>query len=96
MEVNDQVIDKLSNLARLTFDGPAREAIRKDLEKMIDFASKLNELDTADVEPLVYMTDEPLELRKDVAGGDLGQNEALKNAPSRDSDYFKVPKVLHK
>lgn len=96
MEINDKVIDKLADLARLKFEGHDREAIKKDLERMLQFVGKLKELDTANVEPLIYMTDEPLQLRKDVPGGDLSQEQALKNAPSRDSDYFKVPKVLDK
>jgi len=96
MEINDTLIEKLSDLSRLSFDGEARSAIKSDLEKMIAFVEKLNELDTSAVEPLIYMTDEKLTLRKDAVGPELTQEEALKNAPSKDSDYFKVPKVLDK
>lgn len=96
MEINDKLIDKLGDLARLKFEGQERENIKGDLKRMIQFVDKLDELDTDGVEPLVYMTDEPLRLRKDEASGDLSQEEALKNAPSKDSDYFKVPKVLDK
>ena len=96
MEINDTLIEKLSDLSRLSFDGEARSAIKSDLEKMIAFVEKLNELDTSAVEPLIYMTDEKLTLRKDAVGLELTQEEALKNAPSKDSDYFKVPKVLDK
>ena len=96
MEINDTLIEKLSDLSRLSFDGEARSAIKSDLEKMIAFVEKLNELDTSAVEPLIYMTDEKLTLRKDAVGPELPQEEALKNAPSKDSDYFKVPKVLDK
>lgn len=96
MEINDKVIDKLSDLARLQFEGERKEEIKKDLRKMLDFVDKLNELDTDGVEPLVYMTNEPLVLRKDQVGKELSQEQALRNAPSKDSDYFKVPKVLDK
>jgi aspartyl-tRNA(Asn)/glutamyl-tRNA(Gln) amidotransferase subunit C len=96
MEINDQLIDKLSDLSRLKFEGEDKSAIKTDLKKMIDFIEKLNQLDTTDVQPLIYMTDEPLILRKDVVGPELTQEEALLNAPSKDSDYFKVPKVLDK
>jgi len=94
MEITDKTIDKLADLARLKFEGAKKETIKKDLDRMLAFVDKLNELDTEGVEPLVYMTDEPLVLRKDEVGEELSQEEALKNAPSRDSDYFKVPKVL--
>lgn len=96
MEINDKIIDKLSDLARLQFEGERKEEIKKDLRKMLDFVDKLNELDTDGVEPLVYMTNEPLVLRKDEVGEELSQEQALRNAPSKDSDYFKVPKVLDK
>ncbi|MBT3648030.1 MAG: Asp-tRNA(Asn)/Glu-tRNA(Gln) amidotransferase subunit GatC [Flavobacteriales bacterium] len=96
MEINDDIIDKLSDLARLKFEGEDRNKIKADLERMIDFIDKLNEIETDGVEPLVYMTEENLEPRKDMVKDELEQNAALKNAPSKDSDYFKVPKVLHK
>lgn len=96
MEINDALIDKLSDLARLKFEGEDKKKIKGDLERMIDFVDKLNEIDTDNVEPLIYMTEENLELRKDEVQSTLSQEEALKNAPSKDSDYFKVPKVLDK
>jgi len=96
MELNDKLIDKLSELARLKFDGAEREAIKNDLGKMLSFVDKLNALDTDGIEPLVYMTEDRLELRKDEVGKELSQDEALKNGPSHDSDYFKAPKVLDK
>lgn len=96
MEITDKTIDKLAELARLNFEGERKDAMKKDLERMLNFVDKLNELDTTGVQPLVYMTNEPLVLRKDEIGLELTQEQALKNAPSKDSDYFKVPKVLEK
>ena len=96
MELNDTLIDQLSDLARLKFEGQERENIKRDLQKMLGFVDRLNALDTEGVEPLIYMTDEPLRVRKDEVGKELSQSEALKNGPSHDSDYFKVPKVLDK
>ena len=96
MEITDKTIDKLADLARLNFEGEHKAEIKQDLERMLNFVDKLNELDTEGVEPLVYMTNEPLVLRKDEIGEELTQAQALKNAPSKDSDYFKVPKVLDK
>lgn len=96
MEINDQLIEKLSDLARLEFNGEEREAMKADMKKMIDFVEQLNGVDTTGVEPLIYMTEDTLELRKDELGPELSQADALKNAPSKDSDYFKVPKVLDK
>ena len=96
MEINDEVIDKLADLSRLKFEGEDRNEIKEDLSRMLSFVDKLNELDTEGVEPLIYMTREHLKLRPDEIENELSQKEALKNAPSKDSDYFKVPKVLDK
>lgn len=96
IEINDQLIDKLCNLARLEYDATGKEEVKKDLSRIIDFIGKLDELDTAAVEPLIFMTDEQNVLRADEANNAVTQKEALKNAPDKDSDYFKVPKVLSK
>ncbi len=96
MEITDKMIEKLTDLSRLNFDGDQRDKIKGDLEKMIAFVDTLNTINTDGVEPLIYMTKEPLELRKDTIGTELSQAEALSNATSKDSDYFKVPKVLDK
>ncbi|GAB5540100.1 MAG: Asp-tRNA(Asn)/Glu-tRNA(Gln) amidotransferase subunit GatC [Salibacteraceae bacterium] len=96
MDINDAMIDKLADLSRLKFEGEAREEIKSDLSRMLSFVDKLNEVDTEGVEPLIYMNEEPLKLRADTVNQEISQEEALKNAPSKDSDYFKVPKVLDK
>ena len=67
-----------------------------DLEKILAFVDKLNEIDTEGVEPLIYMSDEVNVLRADEISEETAQDEALKNAPQKDSDYFKVPTVLKK
>jgi aspartyl-tRNA(Asn)/glutamyl-tRNA(Gln) amidotransferase subunit C len=51
MEVNDDLVEKLAHLARLKFDDTEKEAIKNDLQKMIRFVEKLNELDTTGIEP---------------------------------------------
>lgn len=96
MEVNDELIDKLANLARLTFEPTEKADIKKDLQKMISFIEKLNELDTTGVEPLLFMTDEVNVLREDEVKGSITRQEGLKNAPIKDDQFFKVPKVIRK
>jgi aspartyl-tRNA(Asn)/glutamyl-tRNA(Gln) amidotransferase subunit C len=94
MEVNDALIDNLSNLARLKFDITEKEEIKKDLQRMITFVEKLNELDTTGIEPLLHMSDEMNVLREDIPQGSVSRKEALRNAPMTDGVYFKVPKVI--
>ena len=96
MEVNDELIDKLADLAKLEFDAKLKEGIKKDLQNMIAFVEKLNELDLKDIEPIEYISDEKNVMRKDEVVESISKADALKNAPLKDSDYFKVPKVLKK
>ena len=96
MQVDDALIDKLSRLAMIDFDEEEREEIKKDLEKMIGFVDKLKELDTTGVEPLLHMTSNINILREDVPGDMLPREEALKNAPNHDDQFFEVPKVIKK
>jgi len=96
MEVNDALIDNLSNLARLEFNAEEKEEIRKDLRRMIDFVEKLGELDTTGVEPLLHMSPEINVLREDRVEGSVTREQALANAPATDGTYFKVPKVIRK
>jgi aspartyl-tRNA(Asn)/glutamyl-tRNA(Gln) amidotransferase subunit C len=96
MEVNDTLVDKLANLARLQFDETEKVAIKKDLQRMIQFVEKLNELDTTGVAPLLHMSDRVNALREDVVKGSISREDALLNAPLKDTQFFKVPKVIKK
>lgn len=96
MEVNDALIEKLAHLARLKFNDEEKEEIKHDLQRMITFVEKLNELDLEGVEPLTHMTDEINVLREDEIKGSVSRDEALKNAPLHDGQFFKVPKVIKK
>ena len=96
MEVNDALVDKLAHLARLKFDDEERTSIKNDLQRMIQFVDKLNELDTTGVAPLLHMSDNINVLREDEVKGSISSIEGLKNAPLHDDSFFKVPKVIKK
>ena len=96
MEVNDALIDNLSNLARLEFNAAEKQSIKKDLEKMIHFVEKLGELDTTGVEPLLHMSPEINVLREDIPQCSVSRDAALSQAPITDGQYFEVPKVIRK
>lgn len=96
MEVNDELVEKLAHLARLKFDDAGKAAIKNDLQKMIQFVEKLNELDTTGIEPLLHMSDNVNVLRKDEIKESISREEGLKNAAMHDNQFFKVPKVIKK
>jgi len=96
MEVNDAMVDKLAHLSRLQFNESEKAAIKHDLQRMIAFVEKLDELNLEGVEPLLHMSEEVNVLREDVINGSVSREEALKNAPAHDDIFFKVPKVIKK
>ncbi|MBK9190788.1 MAG: Asp-tRNA(Asn)/Glu-tRNA(Gln) amidotransferase subunit GatC [Crocinitomicaceae bacterium] len=96
MKITDEIIDHLSHLSRLEFEGEERERIKADLTKIIGFVDQLSSVNTDGVEPLIFMTESENVLREDVDAVTVSQADALKNAAVHDSDYFKIPTVLKK
>ena len=96
MEVNDAMVEKLAHLARLKFNEEEKQEIKTDLQRMISFVEKLNELNLDGVEPLLHLSDEVNVLREDEIKGSVSREDALKNAPLHDAEFIKVPKVIKK
>jgi len=94
MKIDKTTIKKISHLARLEFDENGAEKISRDMSQILDWVEKLNEIDTENIEPLTTMSSEVNVMREDIKGNHLDHEAGLKNAPKRDSDYFRVPKVL--
>jgi aspartyl-tRNA(Asn)/glutamyl-tRNA(Gln) amidotransferase subunit C len=96
MDITNEMVDKLADLAKLDFTAEEKERLIGDLTKITGFVEKLNELDTTNVEPLIFMSDEVNVLRADEVHQPITKEEALRNAPAKDSDYFRVPKFSSK
>ena len=94
MKVNNKLVEHLAHLSRLDFDDDSKEKMKFDFEKMLDFVAKLEEVNTANVEPLSYMSSELNVLREDKEEQVLTQEQALQNAPVKDTDYIRIPKVI--
>lgn len=95
MKIDETTLDRIAELARLDMREPAvRAAMLADMQRVIDFVEVLNQVDTAGVEPLIFMTDEVDVLRADVPAMEITKEQALENSPVKDSDYFKVPRVV--
>jgi aspartyl-tRNA(Asn)/glutamyl-tRNA(Gln) amidotransferase subunit C len=84
----------LAHLARLEFDDTKEQQMLGDLNKILDWVDQLRQLNTDDVEPLVHLSHEINVLRPDEAHNTVSHQDGLRNAPRKDSDYFRVPKVL--
>jgi aspartyl-tRNA(Asn)/glutamyl-tRNA(Gln) amidotransferase subunit C len=94
MKVDVATVRRLAELSKLSFSENEETEMVDGLNEMIAFVDKLKELDTANVEPLVFMAEETNVLREDLVESPISQAEALKNAPSKDMYYFRVPKVI--
>lgn len=96
MQLNDDLIDKLSQLSMLRFEAAEKEMIRIELQQMIGFIDKLRELDTTGVEPLLHLTAQKPLLREDITGGTVSRTEALRSAAANDDTFFLLPKTFQK
>jgi aspartyl-tRNA(Asn)/glutamyl-tRNA(Gln) amidotransferase subunit C len=93
-KIDKDTVNRIAHLARLEFPAESTDEIVGKLNNMLAFVDKLNELNTDSIEPLIHMCEEVNMLREDIALETITQKEALLNAPQKDSDYFKVPKVV--
>ena len=94
MKIDRPLLDKIAHLSRLEFEEKDADKMMRDMSAIVDWVEKLKEVDTEGVEPLTTMSHEINALREDEAKEHLSHERALRNAPQKDADYFRVPKVL--
>ena len=112
MKVTDQDVAYVADLANLELTGDERRAMLRDLNSILEYVDRLNQLDTSDVPPMAQVSDRygmneskqgnerfSYSMREDVLYGlrpSLPHREALANAPDADEDFFRVPKVIER
>ena len=94
MKIDKQTLDKLAHLSRLEINEKDEPKLIQDLSNIVTFVEKLNEVNTDGIEPLTTMSNEVNALREDEVSGHLTHEEVLRNAPVKDKDFFRVPKVI--
>jgi aspartyl-tRNA(Asn)/glutamyl-tRNA(Gln) amidotransferase subunit C len=94
MAINRETLNKIAHLARLEFAEADADKILNDMNGILAFVDKLNEVNTEGVEPLTSMSHEINAFREDEVKPHLSHESALVNAPKKDENYFRVPKVL--
>lgn len=92
--ITDETIEYVGILAKLELDEAEREAAKKDMGRMLDYIDKLNELDTAGVEPMSHAFPVENVFREDVVTNGDGSEETLRNAPEQRDSMFVVPKTF--
>ena len=94
MTIDKNEVLRIAKLAKLKLTEREIEIYGKDMNEILDYMEKLNELDTTNVEPLSYPVERETAFREDKVNESIPRNEALKNAPDTDGEFFKVPKVI--
>ncbi len=90
--IND--VEYIAKLARLEVSAEEKAKLMHQLNEILAYIEKLNELDTSSVEPLSHVIELKNVLREDAVTPSLTPEEALKNAPARTEKFFRVPKVI--
>ena len=93
-KIDDAQVRKVAKLSRLELSDAEVEEFAGQLSAILDYVEKMNELDTENVDPLAHCLPISNVLREDHAKESLGAEKALANAPQRDENFFKVPKIL--
>ncbi len=94
MAVTIKDVEYVAALARLEFTDAEKQKLVHELNDILKYVEQLNTLDTTNVEPLSHVIELNNVFRDDASRPSLPQEEALKNAPSKNDKFFKVPKVI--
>jgi aspartyl-tRNA(Asn)/glutamyl-tRNA(Gln) amidotransferase subunit C len=94
MKIDQATVKKIAHLARLEFDESAEAEMISSMTEILDWVDQLKEVDTDNVEALTSMTHEVNVWREDEVKNELPHERALSQAPRKDADYIRVPKVI--
>lgn len=94
MKLTLEEVEHIAALARLNLSQAEKEQLAAHLSDILDYAAKLEELDTDQIPPTARVQDLPLRLREDHARPGLSQEEVLRNASQTQDGQFKVPPVM--
>lgn len=94
MNIDKDTVKKIAHLARLEFNEKQEQELAGEMSKILGWMEKLNEVDTSTTAPLIHISTELNVMREDEVNNTLSHDRALKNAPKKDSNYIRVPKVI--
>ena len=94
MPIDKNQVKKVAKLSRISLEDNKIDSLSKDLDSILTFVEKLNELDTKEIKTLKSVADKTLEARNDIVDDGKIKNDILKNSPEKNEDFFIVPKVI--
>ncbi|MFH1011305.1 MAG: Asp-tRNA(Asn)/Glu-tRNA(Gln) amidotransferase subunit GatC [bacterium] len=95
MPVTREVVDHIAELAKLALSEDERERMTRELSSILAYIDEVMAVDVEGVEPLHHVLDMTNVFREDVPGSCLAREQALRNAPDRTEEYFRVPRVIN-
>lgn len=94
MSIDNSTVKKVAKLARLKFDIKDEENLKNELNNILEWVDKLQKVDTANVDPMLSVSNEPMPMREDKVTSKLENKQILSNAPEKKTGFFVVPKVV--
>lgn len=94
MSIKKEDVKHIARLARLKLKDKEIDYFASQLANIIDYIDQLKEVDTSDVEPTSHVLFIQNVFRKDIVGPSLKRDDVLKNAPSKEKELFKVPRII--
>jgi aspartyl-tRNA(Asn)/glutamyl-tRNA(Gln) amidotransferase subunit C len=95
MAISKKEVEYIANLARLELSREEVENYTHQLNDILEYMEKLNELDTSDVKPLSHPVENKNVFREDERTPSVSREDALRNAPDATEEFFKVPKIIN-
>lgn len=93
-KIDDEVMDNVEILAKLSLSPDEREQMKAEMQKMVDYVGKLNELDTENTEAASHIFPLQNVFREDKVTNQDARDEMLANAPKQKEGQYQVPKTV--
>ncbi|MBW1644707.1 MAG: Asp-tRNA(Asn)/Glu-tRNA(Gln) amidotransferase subunit GatC [Deltaproteobacteria bacterium] len=93
-KIDLEQVAHVARLARIAMDEEELASYGSQLDAILAYVEKLNEIDTAGIEPTAHITRTGTPMREDVPGRSFTPDESLANAPERQESFFQVPQVI--
>ena len=94
MSIDNSTVKKVAKLARLKVDVKDEENLKNELNNILEWVDKLQKVDTANIDPMLSVSNEPMPMREDTVTSKLDNEQILSNAPEKKAGFFVVPKVV--
>ncbi|MBW6520984.1 MAG: Asp-tRNA(Asn)/Glu-tRNA(Gln) amidotransferase subunit GatC [Desulfoarculaceae bacterium] len=94
MKITKEEVERVAHLARLNLSAEELETMTSQLDTILSYVAKLEELDTTGVQPMTHAFAEANAFREDRVTGSLAREEALANGPCQNGEAFVVPKII--